>query len=58
MEINCKRSYLDSRGYLTNVITNVLLPSPFKRNFGANNAHKDTNLVLCLVDLVIAPTGK
>lgn len=50
------RSYLDSRCYLTYVISNILLASPFEGNFGANNAHKDTNLVLCLVDLVTVPT--
>lgn len=50
------RSYLDSRSYLTYVISNILLASSFKGDFGANNAHKDTNPVLCLVDLVTVPT--
>lgn len=49
-------SYLDSRSYFTDVISNVLLPSSFKRDFGTHETHKDTNLVLCLVYLVIVPT--
>lgn len=48
-------NYLDSGSYFSDVVTNVLLPGSFKRNFGAYYAHKDTDFVLCLVDLVTVP---
>lgn len=49
--------YLDSWSYFTDVVTNVFFPSSFKWDFGAYDAHKDPDLVLCLVDLVTVPTG-
>lgn len=53
-----KQPHLYSSSYLVDIISNILLASPFKRDFCAYNAHKDTNLILSLVDLVITPTEK
>lgn len=50
--------YLDSRSYLTYVISNVFLSCPFERYFSTDNADKDANLILCLVNLVTAPTER
>lgn len=49
--------HLDSRRYLLDIISNIFLPSPFEGNLGTDNAHEDTNFILCLVDLVVTPAG-
>lgn len=51
-------TYLDSRSYFLDIITNVFLSSPFKGDFGAHYAHKDTNFILSLIYLVTSPTVK
>lgn len=56
MQESKKLPHLDSTSYFADIIPNVLFPSPFKGDFCAYNTHKDTNFILCLVDLVTTPT--
>ena len=48
--------YLNSRWYFSYVIPYVLLSSSFKRYLCTYNAHKDTSLILLLINFVAAPT--
>lgn len=44
--------------HLSNIITDVLLSGTLEGYFGADNAHKDPDLVLCLVNFVTVPTSR
>lgn len=50
--------YLDCSSYLTDVISYVLFPCSFERNFCTHYAHKYSYFVLCLVNLIATPTAK
>lgn len=53
-----KTIYLDSRSYFSYIISNILLSGSFKGYLCAYNAHKNTNFILSLVDLVTTPTER